>query len=144
MDDRLEKLEELNQMLKSELITKSEYKTLLKGILDRKVETNFNTDSKISEKYSIERIKDAGSNALNLFYCIIFQILLALGYWFMIGIKIGHDNATGQSENFESFYKYVNDLSYFVYIIEFGIALSFIVNLFYLGVNLKNVDKQPR
>lgn len=144
MDERLKKNEELNALLKSGLITNSEYKTLLKGILDSKVEPNINPDTEINKNYNVQRIKDAGSNALNLFYCIIFQILLAFGYWFMIGFKIGYDDATGQSENFVSFYKYVNDLSYMVYIIEFGIAFFFIVNLFYLGVNLKNVDKQHR
>ena len=143
MDERLKKNEELNEMLKSGLITDSEYKTLLKGILDSKVEPNINPDIKTMNNYSIERIKDAGSNALNLFYCIIFQILLAFGYWFMIGFKIGYDDATGQSENFVSFYKYVNDLSYMAYIIEFGIGLFFVSNLYYLGVNFKNVDKKP-
>jgi hypothetical protein len=144
MDERLKKIEELNDMLKSELITDSEYKTLLEGIVESKVDRNIDSDSKTIENYVIERIKNAGSNALNLFYCIIFQALLGFGYWFLIGFKIGYDDATGQTENFGSLYTYAKDLTIFFYIIEFGIAFSFIVNLFYLGVNLKNVDKQQR
>jgi hypothetical protein len=144
MDDRLKKLEEINQMLKSELITDSEYKTLLKGILDSKIEVKKESNSNSIQSYSIERLKNAGSNAMYIFYSIIFQIILVFGYWFLIGFKIGYNDATGQSNNFGSLITFVENLGAVAYFIEFFIALFIILNLYYLGYNLKNVDKQPR
>jgi hypothetical protein len=144
MDDRLKKIEDLNQMLKSELITDAEYKSLLKEILDSKVEIVKQSNSNGMQSYSIERLKNAGSNAMYIFYSIIFQIILVFGYWFLIGFKIGYDDATGQSDNFGSLITFVENLGAFAYFIEFFIAFFIILNLYYLGYNLKNVDKQPR
>ena len=144
MDDRLKKLEELNQMLKSELITDSEYKTLLKSVLDSKVEITNESNPNGMQSYSIERLKNAGSNAMYIFYSIIFQIILVFGYWFLIGFKIGYDDATGHSDNFGSLITFVENIDAAVYFIEFFIAFFIILNLYYLGYNLKNVDKQRR
>ena len=112
MDDRLKKLEELNQMLKSELITDSEYKTLLKSVLDSKVEITNESNPNGMQSYSIERLKNAGSNAMYIFYSIIFQIILVFGYWFLIGFKIGYDDATGHSDNFGSLITFVENMDF--------------------------------
>ncbi len=143
MDNKLAQLAELNKMLKSDLITNEEYKNLLKDVVRSKIESTKIDNLQEMQNFSVKRIKHAGSNAMGIFYWIIFQIFVVFGYWFLIGFKIGYNDASGQTEDIGSFLEYVKNLNYFFYFIEFIIALFIMLNLFYLGVNLKNVDKKP-
>ena len=149
METFIDKLKKIEELLDSNLITKDDYFKLREEILeeDEEHESVNKLNKKLkktqqSQNLNIQRIKSAGSNAMGIFYCIILQIFIIFGYWFLIGFKIGYSEASGQTENFGSFLDYIKNLNYVFYFVEFVIALLFIVNLFYLGVNLKNVDKK--
>ena len=146
MKSTADKLKEIKELEEKNSITRKEYEALRDEILHDESVNKFNKKQNNTEQmqnYSVQRIKHAGSNAMGIFYCIIFQILVIIGYWFLIGFKIGYSEASGQTENIGSFLEYIKNLNYMLYFIEFIIALLFMLNLFYLGVNLKNVDKKP-
>jgi len=148
MDTFKDKLKKIQELLDSNLISSEEYYKLREEILEEEEEDEsvIKLNKKLkktqqSQNLNIQRIKSAGSDVLGIFYCIIFQILIIFGYWFLIGFKIGYSEASGQTENIGSFLGYIKNLNYVFYFVEFVIALRFMVNLFNLGVNLKYVDK---
>jgi hypothetical protein len=154
------KLDELNQMHKSGLVNKEEYNKLLKGILDSKVEPNIDSDNQQIEHYKTQRIKNAGSNVIGIYYLIIFEIILNQIHSILLDVKIEYfKKINGISESYseinsmtkfilntekiDDFIKNLEYLDLFFYLFQF-ILFSMFLNYFWnLGKNLKNVDKRP-
>ena len=85
MDNRIEKLDGLNEMHKSGALSKEEYKSLVSEILNSKSDINLELGTnKVNSTLDVNKIKDAGKNALKIFYCLICEVLIAFAYWFFI------------------------------------------------------------
>jgi hypothetical protein len=144
MDKRIEKLEELNDLLNSGAISKNEYRTLAEENLGTKeIENEKNLNFIDHDEIKILRLKNAGKNVLGIFYCIVFEIILLPTYNFLVGFKVGYDNATGNANNIEGFSKYLENLEIGFYISQLALSFFIIHFLWCLGVNLKNVDRKP-
>ena len=82
MDNRVEKLEELNKLNKTGQVTDVEYKMLLSEILDSKTEVDSDN------KGIINQVKEAGRNVIAIYYLIIFEIILDQVHELLLDVKI--------------------------------------------------------
>jgi hypothetical protein len=128
-----DRLKEIKNLADSNLISSEEYYKLRGDILGEEITI-------VRENNNTQRLRSAGKNVFNIFYCIIIQPVLGFFYWFFIGFKYGYDSASDGSNSFNNFMDYVKNLSFVFYFVEIIVAIIFLVNLWNLGVNLKNVD----
>lgn len=133
METKYDQLNEIKNLYDSNLISSEEYYKLSGEIFGEEIIVE-------KENQNTQRIKNAGKNVLNIFYCIIIQPVLLFAYWFFIGYKYGNDSTSAGSNNLENFIEYIKNLSFAFYFMEFVIAIFFLINLWNLGSNLKNVD----
>ena len=134
MDSTKDNLKEIKKLLDSKLISNEDYYALRDDILGEEM--------KEVRENQITILRETGKNVLNIFYCIIIQPFIAFLYWFFIGFKFGYNSANGDSNSFDNFIEYIKNLSFIFYFIEFIIAIIFLLNLWNIGVNLKNVNKK--
>ncbi len=133
METKHYKLNEIKNLYDSNLISIDEYNKLSAEI--------FGEETTVEKEYNnTQRIKNAGQNVLNIFYCIVIQPVLFFAYSFFIGYKVGYDSASNVSSTLENFIDYIKNLSNAFYFIEIVITIYFLTNLWNLGNNLKNVD----
>ena len=143
MDTFKDKLKKIQELLDSNLISSEEYYKLRGEILDED-EPYIEKQNKTQEMLncSVQRLKNAGGNVINIFYSIIFQAILIFLYWFFIGFKIGYDEATNANKEILNFTDYLNKLNIIFFVSQVIITVVFMSNLFKLGENLLNIDKQ--
>lgn len=148
LKDRIKIHEELDELLKNEYITKNEYLIFIKENLNSNEETknNFSTKTTKNEYAEITKMRNriilAGKNALTIYYCIIFQLILFFVYWFVIGFKEGYNNARGYSEDITSQIEFIESINLIFYSIELILFIVILNNLRRLGINLKNVERE--
>ncbi len=117
------------------------------------------TEHTILDKNFIQRIKNAGSNVIGIFYYIIFIIILKYLYDLLLDVKreyflreqgINTDYSQTNKitefilnfDNIDSIVENLNYLSEFYYLIQNIVFLIFLMDLYNLGYNLKNIDKK--
>lgn len=143
METFKDKLKKIQELFDSNLISSEEYYKL-KGEILEKDEPYKEKQNKTQKMLncSVQRLKNAGGNVINIFYSIIFQAILIFMYWFFIGFKIGYDEATNTNKDILNFTDYLNKLNIIFYISQFIITVVFMSNLWKLGKNLLKIDKQ--
>lgn len=143
METFKDKLKKIQELYDSKLITSEEYYKLRGEILDEDepYKEKQNKTQKILN-CSVQRLKNAGGNVKNIFYGIIFQAVLIFLYWICIVFRIGYDEATNTNSEIFNFTNYLNKLNIIFYVSQAVISLVFMSNLWKLGENLLNIDKQ--
>ena len=148
LKDKIKIHEQLDELLKNDYITKDEYFIFIKENLNSTEVTKTKDNKEISKNEHAEitkmknRIILAGKNTLTMFYCIILQLLLVFVYWFIIGFKEGYNNARGYSEDITSQIKFLERIDLIFYSIELILFIVILNNLWSLGINLKNVERE--
>lgn len=166
LGDKVKIHEQLDELLQNGYITKDEYLVLIKDNLTSVEEKKSNiskeiksTEHTILDKNFIQRIKNAGSNVIGIFYYIIFIIILNYLYDLLLDVKreyflreqgINTDYSQTNKitefilnfDNIDSIVENLNYLSEFYYLIQNIVFLIFLMDLYNLGYNLKNIDKK--
>ena len=158
MDNRLEKLEELNKLNKSGHVSDEEYKTLLSEIINKNGNKNFEVVD--SEEVKIQSIKEAGRNVIRIYYCIIFGIIFMQLYDFLVDVKIeyfkkvngivnDYESTSGSltksiinMEKIDDYIKHLEHLDIIYYGVQITLLYLFLYYLWHVGVSLKNVDEK--
>jgi hypothetical protein len=83
LKDKIKIHEQLDELLKNDYITKDEYLIFIKENLKSNEETKTNISKEIKnsenlvlDKNMIQRIKNAGSNVMGIYYYVIFLLII--------------------------------------------------------------------
>jgi hypothetical protein len=166
LKDKIKIHEQLDELLKNDYITKDEYLIFIKENLNSNevTKTNISKEIKNSEnlvldKNMIQRIKNAGSNVMGIYYYVIFILISSYLYNLLLDVKsqyflreqgiISDYSQTSKITkfilNFDNINFIVENLKYlseFYYLIQFIVFPIFLMDLYNLGYNLKNIDKK--
>lgn len=155
MDDRLQKLEELNSLNKSGQISDNEYKILLSEILNTKSEDKEKVNNSKSQSI-VDNLNVVGSYFTGIYYCIVIEIICQLIYNTLADVKMEHYRNTLENipnypeKNFMTKYflemenidkivddlKYLNEIHNIIQIVIFSIFMYYLWNI---GKVLKEV-----
>jgi hypothetical protein len=166
LKDKIKIHEQLDELLKNDYITKDEYLIFIKENLNSNEETKTNISKEIKnsenlvlDKNMIQRIKNAGSNVMGIYYYVIFLLIISYLYNLLLDVKsqyflreqgiISDYSQTSKITkfilNFDNINFIVENLKYlseFYYLIQFIVFPIFLMDLYNLGYNLKNIDKK--
>lgn len=156
MDNRLEKLEELNKLNKSGHVSDEEYKTLLAEILDTNLEKNEKNDN-TENNGIVNHLKEAGRNVMIIYYVIVVEIIVSQIHNLLIDVKTKYLYKTNENfdayaetnvftkqildmKNIDDIVEYVDNLNKIYYFIQLVLFISFMHCLWNIGKNLKSIE----
>jgi hypothetical protein len=166
LKDKIKIHEQLDELLKNDYITKDEYLIFIKENLKSNEETKTNISKEIKnsenlvlDKNMIQRIKNAGSNVMGIYYYVIFLLIISYLYNLLLDVKsqyflreqgiISDYSQTSKItkfilnlDNINFIVENLKYLSEFYYLIQFIVFPIFLMDLYNLGYNLKNIDKK--
>lgn len=155
MNDKLQKLEDLNTLNKSGQVSDTEYKILLSELLDSKSEEKDKVNRCKSQSI-VNNLNEVGSYFMGIYYCIVFEIIFQLIHSTLADVKIKHyyntlenipnypeknfiTNYFLEMENIDKileYLKYLNEFHYLIQIVIFSIFMHYLWNI---GKVLKEV-----
>jgi hypothetical protein len=155
MDNRSEKLDELNELNKSGLVSDSEFKTLLLEILKTKSKEETGSNSKLNEL--VANIREAGQFVIGIYYCIAFNFILnfvndilsdvKVKYFYKknLGYEIDLDKnffseLILEMKNIDKIIKYLEYQNVIYYSIQSAIIILIMNFLWNLGKKLKETE----
>jgi hypothetical protein len=165
LEDKIIIQEKLNDLLQNDYITKDEHLVLINESLTStetsKVidEPNEIEETPFLEKNIIKQLKSVGSYVHNIYYLIVFEIIISIIYESFLDVKIEYFYKNNgipynssdlnpisklilNSNNIDKIVKNLEHLNEIYYLIQFVLFSMFLSFLWNIGDILKNVNRE--
>ena len=139
---KVQKLEQIGELLKAKTITISDFEDLKMKIMQGE---SFQLPSNrvITFPIKIERITKAGRSAENIFWCIIWQVLAVIVYVFFLVKKYFELNYSSEILYSREWTEYYTICNIGLGIVELIIFCQIMYNLWHLSQHLIKANNSP-